>query len=75
VRSLAELATMLDVLTYQLPEGVSAWIAYPKKGRGRVGEFNENDVRTMGIEAGWVDYKICSIDAGWSGMKFARRKV
>jgi hypothetical protein len=73
VRSLGELAALLDVLTYQVPEGVSAWIAYPKRGRGRIGEFTEHDVRRLGIEAGWVDYKICSIDEDWSGMKFARK--
>lgn len=75
VRSLGETASMLDLLTYRLPDGASAWIAYPKKGRGRIGEFTENDVRDLGLAAGWVDYKICSIDETWSGMKFAKRKA
>ena len=42
-------------------------------GRYRV-DFNQNDIRLTGIEAGLVDYKICAVDADWSGMKFARRR-
>jgi hypothetical protein len=38
-------------------------------------EFNENDVRRSALAAGFVDYKICSVDAEWSGMKFAHRKT
>ncbi len=75
IRSLADVAAMLDLIAYQLPEEASAWIAYPKKGRGRVGDFNENHVRDMGLAAGLVDYKIASIDETWSGLKFARRKA
>ena len=74
IRSLGELAATLEILTYKLPEGASAWIAYPKRGRGRAGEFNENHIRNIGLAAGFVDYKICSIDDAWSGIKFARRK-
>jgi hypothetical protein len=60
---------------FELASAGSLWIIYPKKaGRYRV-DFNQNDIRLTGIEAGWVDYKICAVDADWSGMKFARRKT
>jgi len=31
-------------------------------------------IRAAGIEAGLVDYKICSVDATWSALAFARKK-
>jgi hypothetical protein len=27
-----------------------------------------------GLAAGLVDYKVCSIDSTWSGLRFTRRK-
>ena len=32
-------------------------------------------IRAAGIDAGLVDYKICSVDAVWSGMAFAVKKI
>jgi hypothetical protein len=50
------------------------WIAWPKKASGVVTDLTQNVVRAAGLAAGLVDYKICSIDAQWSGLRFARRK-
>jgi CheY-like chemotaxis protein len=59
---------------FELVQDRSVWIIYPKKaGRYKV-DFNQNDVRRAGLAAGMVDYKICAVDADWSGMKFARRR-
>jgi hypothetical protein len=74
VRSLGDLAGLFDLLTYNLPQGASAWAVYPKGAPKQQREFNENDVRRLGLASSLVDYKICSIDANWSAMKFARRK-
>jgi len=74
IRSLGDLAATLDMLTLRLPDKASAWIVYPKRA-ARMGEaFHENDVRRLGLAEGLVDYKICSVDAAWSGMKFAWRR-
>jgi hypothetical protein len=35
---------------------------------------SENEVREAGLAAGLVDYKVCAIDAAWSGLLFAARK-
>jgi hypothetical protein len=74
VRSLAELAASFDLLTYNLPEGASAWVVYPKGAPKQQRKFNEHDVRRLGLDVGLVDYKICSVDGNWSAMKFTRRK-
>jgi len=38
-------------------------------------DIAEADARAFGLAAGWVDYKICAVDATWSGLLFARRKA
>ena len=73
-RSSEDLAATFELLTLRLPDATSVWIAYPKGNRKWHRDFNENDVRRLGLATGLVDYKICSIDADWSAMKFARRK-
>ncbi len=52
----------------------SIWIAWQKKASGANTDLNENVVRKAGLAAGLVDYKICAIDATWSGLLFTRRK-
>jgi hypothetical protein len=47
------------------------WIAWRKGPEGRV---SQNTIREAGIDAGLVDYKICSLDPQWSGILFARKK-
>ncbi len=38
-------------------------------------DLTQNDVRQTGLASGLVDYKICAVDADWSGLKFAVRKT
>lgn len=74
VRAGHELADTFELASARMPQGCSLWIIYPKKaGRYKV-DFNQNDVRLTGLGVGMVDYKICAVDADWSGMKFTRRK-
>ena len=75
VRSAREMAAVADHLGIHLRPGVSAWICYPKQaGRHKV-DFKMTDIRAACLEVGLVDYKICSVDADWSGMKFARKRA
>ena len=50
------------------------WIAWPKKAPGVASDLSQTVVRELGLAAGLVDYKVCAIDATWSGLCFARRK-
>lgn len=50
------------------------WISWPKKTSPLAGDVAEPEIRTTGLAAGWVDYKICAIDENWSGLLFRRRK-
>lgn len=50
------------------------WLLWPKKASGVKSDLDGNVVRTTGLAAGWVDYKVCSVDDTWSGLAFKRRK-
>jgi hypothetical protein len=53
----------------------SLWIAWPKRSGALASDLAQQAVRDAGLASGLVDYKICSIDATWTGLLFARRKV
>lgn len=72
-RSLRDLNTGLPrIVTVLGRDGV--WIAWPKRASGVKTDLSQAEVRRFGLKAGLVDYKICSIDATWSALKFTRRK-
>ena len=50
------------------------WIAWPKKSSGFSTDLTQAEVRKNGLDAGWVDFKICAIDATWSALCFTKRK-
>jgi hypothetical protein len=54
--------------------GPGLWVAWPKKASGVVTDLTEDVVRKAGLANGLVDYKVCAVNATWSGLKFARRK-
>jgi CheY-like chemotaxis protein len=52
----------------------TAWLIWPKKASGVKSDLDGNIVRTTGLAAGWVDFKVCSVTDIWSGLAFKRRK-
>jgi hypothetical protein len=55
------------------PEG-TVWVAWPKKSSAVATDLTEDVFRTELLPTGWVDTKVCAIDATWSGLKFVLRK-
>jgi hypothetical protein len=51
------------------------WIIWPKKASGVQTNVTQNDVRAIGMATGLVDFKVCAVDATWSGLAFTRRKA
>lgn len=51
------------------------WIIWPKKASGVQTDVTQYDVRAIGMAAGLVDFKVCAVDATWSGLAFTRRKT
>jgi len=74
VKKRAELISRIGSAKKAIADGGSIWVAWPKKSSGVPSDLSEAVVRTTGLKAGLVDYKICAIDDTWSGLKFARRK-
>lgn len=50
------------------------WIIWPKQASGTKTDLTQAVVREAGLAAGLVDYKVCAVDATWSGLKFAPRR-
>jgi len=50
------------------------WIIWPKQTSKLQTDLGQPIVREAGIAAGMVDFKICSIDATWSGLRFTLRE-
>jgi hypothetical protein len=49
------------------------WIAWPKRASGVPTDLTEDGVRAQALPLGWVDVKVCAVDAVWSGLKLVRR--
>jgi hypothetical protein len=73
VRSLADLADGIEDMAAIAGNG-RLWVCWPKKTSGIVTDVTQNQVRSRGLATGIVDFKICAIDATWSGLCFTRRK-
>lgn len=55
------------------PDG-AVWVAWPKKTSGVATDITEDVLRAVLLRTGWVDNKVCAIDATWSGLRFVLRK-
>ena len=73
LRSLSDLEKEIDRMAKTSGDG-RLWICWPKKASGIVTDLSQNRVRSTGLASGLVDFKICAIDAIWSGLCFTRRK-
>lgn len=59
----------------RVPRGANGglWIVWPKKTSSLASDVGEVEVRRTGLALGLVDYKICAVDATWSGLRFTLR--
>jgi hypothetical protein len=49
-------------------------VSWPKKASKVPTDITEDAIRTIGLPMGWVDVKMCAVDALWSGLKLMIRK-
>ncbi|HEY1415512.1 MAG TPA: DUF3052 domain-containing protein [Caulobacteraceae bacterium] len=71
----ASLAASTARLTDSPRQGAALWISWPKKSSAQFVDLTEDGVREILLPTGWVDVKVCAIDANWSGLKFLRRRI
>jgi hypothetical protein len=73
VHSASDLKKGFPRLRDRLESNGALWVSWPKKASGVESDLSESLVRSIGLEAGLVDVKVCAIDETWSGLKFVRR--
>jgi hypothetical protein len=57
-----------------LAQGGALWVSWPKKSSKLFRDLTEDGVRELLLPTGWVDVKVCAVDADWSGLKLLRRR-
>ena len=72
-KSIKTLETRYDEVAKIVAPAGSFWVCWPKKSSGVLSDLDENVVRAVGLNRGWVDIKVCAIDDIWSGLKFVTR--
>jgi len=73
VRSSEKLNHGIKRIAAELDDGL-VWIAWPKKTSAIASDLSQVSVRAVGLAIGLVDFKVCAIDATWSGLLFTRRR-
>jgi len=72
--------TSLEALTADLPIRLqqarpgNIWIFWPKRSSGVDSDLTQAAVRKAGLEANWVDFKVCAVDQTWTALCFSARK-
>lgn len=72
-----EQATLLgewESLTAAVRPNGTVWVCWPKKASKVPTDITEDVLRALLLPSGWVDNKVCAIDATWSGLRFALRR-
>lgn len=66
----AELKKLRSLLA---PDGM-VWVSWPKKAAKVDTDITEDVIRKIALPMGYVDVKVCAVDATWSGLKLVIRK-
>ena len=56
-----------------LPPDGACWVAWPKRAAKVPTDMTEHVVREIVLPLGWVDTKVCAVDATWSALKLVLR--
>lgn len=73
-KSAAALGRELPTLPNLLRKGRKLWILWPKQASAKAGDLTMVRIRDMASPFGLVDYKVCAVDATWSGMVLGQRR-
>ena len=71
----AVLVTALQRLRYLLKPDAVLWVSWPKKAAKVATDITQDVIREVVLPMGWVDVKVCAVDATWSGLKLVVRKA
>ena len=74
VTDLAEMVRWLNELRPLIASTGFVWVSWPKKASKVPTDITEDAIRAACLPLGWVDVKVCAVDAVWSGLKLMIRK-
>ncbi|MAL17993.1 MAG: DUF3052 domain-containing protein [Balneola sp.] len=69
-----ELHNAFPPLKSRLAKNGTLWVSWIKKSSKMNTDITGNEVRSLGLQIGLVDVKVCAVDEDWSGLKFMYRK-
>jgi hypothetical protein len=75
VTEAARLADLLTQLRTTIAANGFVWVSWPKRAAKVPTDISEDIIRAIALPMGWVDIKVCAVDAVWSGLKLVIRKV
>lgn len=70
----ADLAAALRECRATLAPAATVWVSWPKRASRVPSEVGEETVRELALPLGFVDVKVCAVDAVWSGLKLVVRR-
>ena len=70
----AELEHLLKELRHTIAPTGFVWVSWPKKASKVPTDITEDTIRELCLPLGFVDVKVCAVDAVWSGLKLMIRK-
>lgn len=73
-RERAELKHLLTELRHTIAPTGFVWVSWPKKASKVPTDITEDTIREICLPMGFVDVKVCAVDAVWSGLKLMIRK-
>lgn len=72
--SASKLEGELAKLRRTLKPAAAIWVSWPKKASKVATDITEDRIRSLAIPLGFVDIKVCAVNAIWSGLKLVVRK-
>ena len=70
----AEMEKQLGILRDLIDPAGHLWISWPKKAAKVETDITEDVIREVALPTGFVDIKVCAVDAVWSGLKLVIRR-
>ena len=70
----AEMEHLLTELRHTIAPTGFVWVSWPKKASKVPTDITEDTIREICLPMGFVDVKVCAVDAVWSGLKLMIRK-
>ena len=58
-----------------LDPATPVWVSWPKKSSALASDLSEDVIRELALPLGYVDVKVCAVDATWSALKLVVRKA